>query len=107
MSARLRAALGSSPLWGAGRVEDTYNHLEYALKKALGVIAGQQGRELAEVDEEAGPAASVVCGTSLKAALDLDWDDPDERAHALVRVLDALDAVEGCLGRAPRRHRKP
>jgi hypothetical protein len=91
-SRRLRAALDSSPLWGAGRVEDTYNLLGHALRKALGVIARQQGRGLAEVATEAG--ASVVCGTSLKAALDLEWDDPDERALALVRVLDALDAVE-------------
>jgi len=35
----LRAALDSSPLWGAGRVEDTYNLLGHALRKALGVIA--------------------------------------------------------------------
>jgi hypothetical protein len=42
----LRAALDSSPLWGMGRVEDTYNLLGHALKKALGVIARQQGRGL-------------------------------------------------------------
>jgi Transposase domain (DUF772) len=66
----LRAALDSSPLWGAGRVEDTYNLLGHALKKALGVIARQQGRGLAEVAGEAG--VPVLCGTSLKAALDLD-----------------------------------
>lgn len=29
----LRAALDSSPLWGAGRVEDTYNLLGHALKE--------------------------------------------------------------------------
>lgn len=92
----LRAALDSSPLWGAGRVEDTYNLLGHALKKALGVIARQQGRGLAEVAEEAG-ASLLAEGSSLKAALDLDWDDPDERALALVRVLDALEAVEASL----------
>src|SRR5215813_5434935 len=43
---QLRAALDSSPLWGAGRVEDTYNLLGHALRKALGVIARQQGRGL-------------------------------------------------------------
>src|SRR5829696_8532433 len=95
-SRRLRAALDSSPLWGAGRVEDTYNLLGHALKKALGVIARQQGRGLAEVAEEAG--APMVDGTrSLKAALECDWDDPDERALALRRVIEALDAVEGYL----------
>ncbi|HEX2186648.1 MAG TPA: IS1182 family transposase [Chloroflexota bacterium] len=89
---QLRAALDSSPLWGAGRVEATYNLLGHALKKALGVLARQQGRGLAEIAAAAG--ASLVGGSSLKAALDLNWDDPAERAQALVRVLDALTAVE-------------
>src|SRR4051812_23175723 len=52
-SRQLRAALDSSPLWGAGRVEDTYNLLGHALRKALGVIARQQGRGLAELAAEA------------------------------------------------------
>jgi hypothetical protein len=68
----LRAALDSSPLWGAGRVEDTYNLVGHALKKVMRVVADQQGRELAEVGQEAG--AELVCSTSLKAALDRDWD---------------------------------
>jgi hypothetical protein len=67
---QLRAALDSSPLWGVGRVEDTYNLLGHALRKALRVIARQQGRGLRAVAEEAG--ASLVAGPSLKAALDLD-----------------------------------
>src|SRR6266481_7625283 len=33
----LRAALDSSPLWGAGRVEDTYNLVGHALKKVMRV----------------------------------------------------------------------
>ncbi|MGH3089306.1 MAG: IS1182 family transposase [Rubrobacteraceae bacterium] len=94
-SRRLRGALDSCPLWGAGRVEDTYNLLGHALRKALGVIARRQGRGLAEVAQEAG--AEVVAGNSLKAALDLDWDDPAQRALALTKVLGALEAVEQCL----------
>jgi hypothetical protein len=93
----LRAALDSSPLWGACRVEDTYNLLGHALKKALGVICRQQGRGLAEVAEEAGAplvAQTITTSSSLKAALDCDWDEPEERTLALVRVLEALDAVE-------------
>src|SRR5215204_655511 len=82
-SRQLRAALDSSPLWGAGRVEDTYNLMGHALRKALGVIARQQGRGLAEVAAQAGAAVPMVDGTrSLKAALECDWDDPDERALA-------------------------
>ena len=89
-SRHLRAALDSSPLWGAGRVEDTYNLLGHALKKALGVLARQQGRGLAAVASEAG--APILGGSSLKAALDLDWDDPDERTRGLVAVLAALES---------------
>jgi transposase len=36
---QVRAALDSSPLWGAGRVEDPSNLLGHALRKALGAIA--------------------------------------------------------------------
>ncbi len=92
----LRAALDSSPLWGAGRVEDTYNLLGHALKKALGVIARQQGRGLTEVAKEAGAPVLTEAG-SLKAALDLDWDDPGEQAQALLKVLEALESVEAHL----------
>jgi len=95
----LRAALDSSPLWGASRVEDAYNLLGHALRKALGVIARQQGRELAEVANEAG--AALLSGSSLKAALDLDWDNPTERAEALSMILGVLTAVEAWLGTHP------
>jgi hypothetical protein len=93
---QLRAALDSSPLWGAGRVEDTYNLVGHALRKALGVIARQQGWGLAEgtaaLADQAG--ARVLGAPSLKAALDLDWDDPAARDHALGVVLAALESVE-------------
>jgi transposase len=95
----LRAALDSSPLWGAGRVEDPYNLLGHALKKALGVIARQQGRELADLAAEAG--AELVAGASLKAALDLDWDDPAARGQALGLVLAALEQTEQWLAAQP------
>ena len=44
-SRALRAPLDSSPLWGAGRVEDSYNLVGHALKKVLRVVADQQVRE--------------------------------------------------------------
>src|SRR6202165_2630818 len=88
----LRAALDSSPLWRAGRVEDTYNLVGHALKKVLRVVADQQGRELVEVGQEAG--AGLVCETSLKAALDRDWDQLGQREEALSLVLTVLRAVE-------------
>jgi hypothetical protein len=92
---QLRGALDSSPLWGAGRVEDTDNLLGHALRKALGVIARQQGRGLAEVASIAG--TELLGSSSLKAALDLDWDDPDSRLEALQTILATLEAVEAWL----------
>lgn len=91
-SRNLRAALDSSPLWGAGRVEDTYHLLDHAVRKALGVLARQQGRGLADLASDAG--TPLVAGASLKAALDLDWDDPAAHDQAWALVRDRLDQFE-------------
>lgn len=88
---QLRAALDSSPLWGAGRVEDTYNLLGHAMRKAVGVVAAQQGRELSEMSEEMG--VSRLTQSSLKAALDINWDDSAERCEALLLLVTLLDTV--------------
>ncbi len=97
---KLRAALDSSPLWGAGRVEDTINLLGHALRKVVGVLARQQGWGLAEgtrmLAERAG--TPELAASSLKAALDLDWDDPAALPHALGVVLGAVGRVEELAG---------
>jgi len=91
----LRAALDSSPLWGAGRVEDTFNLMGHALRKALGVIAAVQGWGQAAGTAIVAAQAGVpqLAASSLKAALDADWDDPAARDHALAEVLGLLDRV--------------
>ena len=91
-SRSLRGALDSSPLWGAARVEDTYNLLGHALRKALSVIANQQGTDLSEIASQAG--GEMVASSSLKAALDLNWDDLNARTEALVKILETLNQVE-------------
>lgn len=91
-SRSLRAALDSSPLWGAARVEDTYNLLGHALRKALEVIARHHQQDLAIVAQQAD--AEILAKTSLKAALDLDWDDPISRIQALTQILQTLNSVE-------------
>jgi Transposase DDE domain/Transposase domain (DUF772) len=92
----LRAALDSSPLWGAGRVEDTFNLMGHALRRALGVIAVLQGRGQAAGTAMAAAQAGVpqLGASSLKAALDADWDDPAARDAALAQMLGMLDQVE-------------
>ncbi len=79
-------------MWGAGRVEDTYNLIGHALKKVMRVVADWQGRDLIEVGKAIG--AEVGCRTSLKAALDRDWDQIEQREEALGLVLNVLQVVE-------------
>src|SRR6266567_2961723 len=98
-------ALDSSPLWGAGRVEDTYNLLGHALRKALSVIARKPGRGLTEIAAEAD--ASLLGSSSLKAALDRDWDEPSERAEALEVVLGVLTTGERWLETKPEGSEEP
>ena len=111
----LRAALDSSPLWGAGRVEDTFNLMGHALRKALGVVAAVQGRGQAAGTAIIAAQAGVpqLAGSSLKAALDADWDDPAAREQALAGVLGLLERVEAFIAARPasrprqRRSRSP
>jgi len=92
-SSQLKAALDSSPLWGGGKVEDTYNLLGHALRKAVSALArAGQGRESAEIALEVG--APILNSSSLKTALDLNWDDPRERQNAFSIILNSLNSVE-------------
>jgi hypothetical protein len=100
---QVRVALDSSPLWGAGRVEDTINLLGHALRKVLGVLVRQQGWGLAQglavLAERAG--TPELAASSLKAALDLDWDDPGTRDQALGMVLGAAERLEAWVATQP------
>ena len=68
----------------------------HALRKALGVIAAAQGRGQAAGTAAVAAQAGVpqLAASSLKAALDADWDDPAARDQALAQVLGLLDQVE-------------
>jgi hypothetical protein len=85
---QLRAVLDSTPLFGAGRVEDTLNLLGHALRKAVGLVAQELGTSAEAVVEDAG--LTLVGHSSLKAALDLDWGQPSARSRALGLVLEEV-----------------
>jgi hypothetical protein len=85
---QLRAALDSTPWFGAGRVEETLNLLGHALRKAVGVAAAALGTSAAALIEEADLA--LVGHSRLKAALDLEWGEPTARARALCLVLEEV-----------------
>src|SRR5262245_13593411 len=85
---QLRAVLDSTPLFGAGRVEDTLNLLGHALRKAVGLAAQELGTAAEAVVEDAG--LTLVGHSSLKAALDLDWGERRARECALGLVLEEV-----------------
>ncbi len=86
---QLRAALDSTPLVGAGRVEDTFNLLGHALRKAVGLAAKALGTSAEVLMADTG--LELVGQSSLKAALDLDWGAPTARASALRLVLEEVE----------------
>ncbi|MBA3672991.1 MAG: IS1182 family transposase [Gemmatimonadaceae bacterium] len=88
----LRVAMDSSPLEGAGRVEDTVNLLAHAGRKIVACAAQLQGWTETRVCREAG--CPLLLASSVKAALDLDWSDPDEKASAIPSLIEQLTSLE-------------
>lgn len=88
----LRLALDSSPLEGAGRVEDTINLLAHAARNVINCVAVMLGWSPAEVARKAG--APLLVESSIKKALDREWSDPDQKAEAIVVLSGQLDALE-------------
>src|SRR5262245_13654432 len=91
----LRAAFDASPLLGAGRVEDTFNLIGHAVRDVLRTVAARLGVSVEQAAERAG--VPLVVGSSLKAALDIDWDDPAQKQQALDRLLTQVHALDAFL----------
>lgn len=81
----LRAAFDASPLWGAGRVEDTFNLIGRAALHVVRSAAEKRGMTVETVALEAG--IPVLNATSIKTGLDIDWDDPAAKKGALGKLL--------------------
>ena len=88
----LRVAMDSSPLEGAGRVEDTINLLGHAGRKIVACAAKLLGWAEDRVCREAG--CPLLLASSTKAGLDLDWTDPDEKASAIPTLIEQLTSLE-------------
>lgn len=88
----LKAALDSSPLLGGGRVLDTWNLIGRALSTVVTCAAKVTGRSRDSIIEEAQLSLSIA--PSLKTALDIDWDDNEQRSEALRQLLEEVDRVE-------------
>src|SRR3984957_2633599 len=77
----LHIAVDSRPLEGAGRVEDTVNLLAHAARKVLVCAARLVNRTPEQIAEQA--RTPLLVGTSVKAALDVEWSNPEQKASAL------------------------
>jgi len=88
----LRAALDSSPLWGRGRVEDTINLIGHAARNVIECLAQLTKHGVAEVIEAMG--LSLFEAKSVKAALDVDWTDAEQKQQALQRLCDEIEVLQ-------------
>ena len=82
---QLRVALDSAPLWGAGRVEDTFNLIGHALEVVVSCAAAIT--DCSPEDIRRAAELRLIGRSSLKAALDIDWDDAGEQHRALQELI--------------------
>ena len=83
---RLKVGIDSRPLVGAGRVEDTFNLLGHAARKLLASAAKKTGVSRENICSEAGCA--LFLASSVKAGLDIDWSDAEQKNDAINRLVD-------------------
>src|SRR5229473_3031052 len=93
----LRVAIDSSPLEGTGRVEDTFNLLAHAARNVVRCAASLLGWTDERVCMQAG--IPLLVESSIKRALDIDWDDAVEKAEAIQTFLRQLDALQAWIAR--------
>lgn len=89
---KLDVAVDSSPLTGAGRVEDTFNLLAHAAYKVLLCVAELRGKPAELLVDELG--VPLLGDSSVKKALDIEWSDAEAKTEALNRLLDQIETLE-------------
>lgn len=92
----LRVGIDSAPLEGAGRVEDTFNLLAHAARKVVRCAAGLLGWKEERVCTTAG--IPLLNEPSIKAALDIDWTDAEQKEEAIKTLTAQLDSLQEWLG---------
>jgi len=93
----LRVAIDSSPLEGAGRVEDTFNLLAHAARNVVRCAASLLGWTEEKVCRQAG--IPLLLESSIKRALDIDWNDAVEKTAAIKTFSRQLDSLQSWIAR--------
>ena len=92
---QLRTIFDSSPLVGAGRVEDTFNLLGRALSKLVEMAAKEAGVKVNVVTKQL--ELSVLQASSIKAGLDIDWRKGSARTEALNQLIEMFGRIQSWL----------
>lgn len=87
----LRLAIDSRPLVGAGRVEDTFNLLGHAARKIAECAATILERDVHTVYRQA--KIPLLLHSSVKAGLDINWNDPMQRDDAIDRLVQQVTSL--------------
>ena len=102
----LRVAFDSSPLEGAGRVEDTINLLAHAARKVVACAATLLDWPEETVCRQAGIPS--LLGSSVKKALDREWSNPVAKATAVQVLVEEISSLEDWLkSKLPDELKKP
>ena len=88
----VRLAVDSRPLTGAGRVEDTFNLLGHAARKLLEIAAAIADRDPSDLAAAIG--APALSASSTKRGLDIDWNDAEQKADAIKKLVAQIDRLE-------------
>jgi hypothetical protein len=87
----LRVGVDSRPLEGAGRVEDTFNLLGHAARNLVASAAELMDHSFEDICRKAG--IPLLLAPSIKAGLDVDWNDAEQKAEALVVLVEQLTSL--------------
>lgn len=78
-------------------MEDTWNLIGRAMSKVVHAVSVAINLEEETVIKGAG--LSVLTGSSIKASLDIDWDDDDAKTAGLQALLGQVDKLEQWIAR--------
>ncbi len=87
----ITVAMDSRPFEGAGRVEDTFNLLGHAARKLASVAARLVDIPFQQLCCEAG--APVLTAPSIKAGLDADWSEPEQKETAFADLYAQVESL--------------
>ncbi len=91
----LRIAVDSSPLAGAGRVEDSVNLVAHATRNLVTAVAAATGTDKQALIEQLG--LRILQHKSAKSALDIDWSQVHAKEQAVGRLVEQVEAAVGHL----------